>query len=243
MYDKFELGERIASKRRIAGITQEELIERIGEENLSLSTLKRIEEGTGHLNIENLLLIANAMGYKLKDLIEDDSLRTILEKRYYDPETEEEDNRKEIDYAVYRQQLFYPEPFKGSYFDFYPITTLLQFIVYLPLMDEEWLYHCLWLIEGDRFGGEEYVLDKLRVLFRTIPESKAKRYADYAAQKYTFEYYKEYHSKDITELDNEWMNSEQRRKELIEWHDEYVDIIERKWERVRNDNNRGAVKN
>ena len=110
-------------------------------------------------------------------------------------------------------------------------------------MDEEWLYHCLWLIEGDRFGGEEYVLDKLRVLFRTIPESKAKRYAVYAAQKYTFEYYKEYHSKDITELDNEWMNSEQRRKELIEWHDEYVDIIERKWERVRNDNNRGAVKN
>ena len=243
MYDKLELGERIVSKRRIAEITQEELIERIGEENLSLSTLKRIEEGTGHLNLENILLIANAMGYKLKDLIENDSLRTILEKRYYDPDTEEEDNRKEIDYAVYRQQLFYPEPFKGSYFDYYPITTLLQFIVYLPLMDEEWLYHCLWLIEGDRFGGEEYVLDKLRMLFRTIPESKAKCYADYVAQKYTFEYYKEYHSKDATELDNELINSEERRKELIEWHDEYVNVIEKKWNRVREYNNREEVKN
>ena len=232
MYNKKDLGKRIAAKRHLAGITREGLIERIGDDNMSLPTLNRIERGDSHLNLDFLTMIAEAMGYKLQDLIDDESIRSNAEKLYFDPQADHDDNRMEIDCAVYKQQLFYPMPLKGSFYDNYPIKTLLQLILYLPLLDERLLYDSLLRIGGDLFRNEEYVLDQLLFLYKSIPESDAKRFADSAVKEYTYENFKNFYAEGTTESDRIWMDPE-RCDEVFIGYDAYMALIKEKLKQAK----------
>ena len=129
------------------------------------------------------------------------------------------------------QRLFYPEPYNDPYYNQRIIKTLLQFIVYLPLMDEEQLLEALRRIEGNTFNRESYVLDKISDVYQHIPDSDAKKYADYQAAKCTFDYFKEYYSGGLKEADKIWFDP-QKSKEMLEYHDEYVAYIERKIKRA-----------
>ena len=222
MFNTVRFGNQIADKRREAGLTQEELVERAGEENISLSTLKRIESGQGHIDMIRVIRICKALGCELQDLLGENNLKNAIEKRFAD-----EGDEDEVQERLYRQRLFYPEPTDSIYYESRSIKTLMQLLIYLPLMDDVQLVNALRSIEGDIFDRESYVLDKLWNLYRRIPESKAKRYADYAAAKCTYDYFVDYYTSDITEADQLWLDPE-RREEMYSCHDEYVALIEKK---------------
>lgn len=226
MFNTIKFGNRIAEKRRKAGFTQEELVERVGDENISVSTLKRIESGHGHIDMVRIIRICKALGIELSDLIGENMLKQAIENWFDVP-----DEENEVQDRLYRQRLFYPELRKDIYYDMRPIKTLMQFIIYLPLMDETLVLESLRRIEGDVFDSESYVLDKLWYLYRNIPDSKAKHYADYVASKCTYEYFVEYYTNDPTEADKIWLDQE-KCDEMLACHDEYVELIEKKWKKV-----------
>ncbi|MEV4227222.1 helix-turn-helix transcriptional regulator [Streptomyces bobili] len=61
-----EIGERIRTARKDAGLSQVELGERIGRDH---KTVHRYEYGTRVPNLEDLLLIADALDVPLADLV------------------------------------------------------------------------------------------------------------------------------------------------------------------------------
>jgi transcriptional regulator with XRE-family HTH domain len=61
------IGERIRAARRSAGLTQEQLGERV---DLSRVTIGNIEKGAHASNLDTLLLISDAVGVPLRDLVD-----------------------------------------------------------------------------------------------------------------------------------------------------------------------------
>lgn len=60
-----------------------------------------------------------------------------------------------------------------------PITTLSDFLLYLPLIPEESLHHLIGRIQGDVFGERAfYVLGQLKRCYDEIDNPAAKQYAD-----------------------------------------------------------------
>ena len=226
MFNIIDFGNRLAEKRREAGLTQEELVARVGDENISLSTLKRLEGGSSHIEMVRVMKICKVLGCKLQDLVAENVVREALEKYFCDPEDEEEASE-----YMYRQRLFYPETYE-SYYQCLPIKTLLTFLIYLPLMDPVQMMEALRRIEGDVFGRENYVLNKLWDVFRQIPDSNPKRYADYCAGKCTYEYFLDYYTSTITDAEKIWLDPD-RSEEVLVWHDEYVQLIEKKMAEAR----------
>ena len=99
-------------------------------------------------------------------------------------------------------------------------------------MDETMLFRYLRDIEGDAFNNECYVLNKMEFLYRLIPESDAKRYADYMAkkctfEKCTFEYFMRYYGLEITEEDAILLDEEKTQRHLQDYR-EYLRVIEEK---------------
>ena len=82
MFSTIEFGNRLSEKRREAGLTQEELVARVGDENISLSPLKRLEGGCGHIEMVRVMKICKALECTLQDLVEENVVQTAL-KRYF----------------------------------------------------------------------------------------------------------------------------------------------------------------
>lgn len=60
------IGERLAARRRAAGLTQAELAARVGSTPVVIS---RIETGRQHASLQRLIEIADVLGCELGDLI------------------------------------------------------------------------------------------------------------------------------------------------------------------------------
>ncbi len=225
MLNTIVFGNRLARKRREAGLTQETLVERVGDGIVSLSTLKRLESGKGHIDMVRVVKICGALGCSLQDLIEDDTLESALLNYFGGPE----DNVKEyVEYRLMHQQLFYPEAMSWEYYECHPIKTLLQLLIYLPLFDEEDLWDIVLRIDGFTFGFEGYVLDLLRILYEKIPDSEAKRYADYEASKCTYQYFMKHYTTDsVSEI--EQLSDVVWPKERFSQRDAYVELVKKKF--------------
>ena len=191
MLNKTDIGERIANLRRKLKLTQETLVEQVGEEYISLSTLKRIESGKGRLDLLRLKRICDVLKCSITDLIEDNELREYL--RICFPDEEGEESEKNIRATLEEQIVFYPKVSDNSLLSTMPILTLLQFVIYLPLIPEHILYDSLKAFSGQAFGYEFYVAKQLRRLYKSIPDSDAKRYADCEAKRCTYEYLVHYY--------------------------------------------------
>ena len=63
-----ELGERLTSTRRVAGLSQHQLADRVGIER---RTIQRYESGERDPRYTDLLLLAHALGVPLADLVRD----------------------------------------------------------------------------------------------------------------------------------------------------------------------------
>ena len=68
MFNTIQFGNRIAQIRREKNMTQEDLVELVGEDYISVSTLKRIESGRGHIDMLRIIRICKALGCELQDL-------------------------------------------------------------------------------------------------------------------------------------------------------------------------------
>lgn len=226
MFNTIQFGNRIAQIRREKNMTQDDLVELVGEDYISVSTLKRIESGRGHIDMLRIIRICKALGCELQGLTGETTLRGILEKAYDEPGEE-----GEIQDRLCRQHLFYPVSTDSVLYKTMPITTLMQFLIYLPLMEDAEVLDALRRIEGDIFDREFYVINNLWNLYKHIPDSKAKRYADYQAAKCTYDYCVDFYSNSITEADELWRDPE-RCEEMLSCHDEYIALIDKKKKRA-----------
>ena len=220
MKNSAEIGAFIADRRREMGLTQEALIEKIGDDKLSISTLRRIESGQGSMNVIRLATICQALGCKLQEAIIEDEKREALRKAYNEPGEEEE-----IDARLVELQLCYPEEPEYFVYQNMPINSLMKLLIYLPLLDLENLMQWIYNNYGDFFGNEHYVLNYLKRQYERIPAGDAKDHADLMAARCTAEYFMSYHTSEETEIDrllidqNQWPDlfrkSDCYRKETI----------------------------
>lgn len=175
------VGIQIRKFRNLRGLTMEQLVEAIGDQNISISTLQRLEKGQTRLNTELLKAVASALDVELYDLVDREGLSFDVNQYV---EYMEEDP-KYTEYLNDKQKLFYPDLRCKQLLNWehYPIKTLAEFIIYLPLMDPARLADVLFRIAGDTFDREDYLLQEVAYLYESIPDSKAKQFADYQAAK------------------------------------------------------------
>lgn len=72
---KNNIGEKITSLRRVLGITQKELAEKIG---LTASTITKYEKGTLEPNIDTLNKISEALNVSISDIIDNDKFKNVI---------------------------------------------------------------------------------------------------------------------------------------------------------------------
>lgn len=181
-----EIGEKLRKARKEKKISQEKLAEKAG---LSVSTIKRLESGlSSSYKIENIESVANALGIQIYSLLEENEFQNLLRAALEEEFQSTEELEKEVDWHVQIQTLFFPNT---EYLSEYPIRTLLEFLVYLPLMNWfrliDFLVH---RINGDMSSNGCYVCRFLKILYDEIPNDEAKYFADVISEKlqYKFQY-------------------------------------------------------
>lgn len=164
------ISKKIKLFRRVKGLTQSELAKKSG---VSQSQISTIENGDCDVKISTLVSLTDAMNISLTDLFSDYSNidnNTFINENEYDD--------YEVTLNLYNnlniQKTFYPPKY-----DDIKISTLMDFIVYLPLIDIEYLFMILSRTYGNFNLREEYICKQFDWLVNQIPDSPAKQYADY----------------------------------------------------------------
>lgn len=173
------IGLKIKIFREKMGWTQAYLAEKAGVAQSSISSAENSQNDT-HIYVDTLLRIAQAFDIPI----------TYFFQSYNDPDLSEdnyEDNEFDRAEALAQSMInrnivaaFYPTPFTAKYPSSYkPISTLLQFLVYLPLINQRLLWEFMHSFMGDYIGNERYIANQLGFLVNKIPDSPAKKYADF----------------------------------------------------------------
>lgn len=169
-----ELGKRVLMLRRKLNISQEVLAQESGISKTYLGELER-----GKLNNVSILVIdgiARALGVTMGELFED------IEKS--DAAWGNDDNFANAIYQKKLEDACYPAGLQGV-----PVTTLLQFLVYYPLIQPENLIDSIERIGGSFEGSESYVLKQINLCISRIPDSMEKKYAEQCADRLKREIY------------------------------------------------------
>jgi hypothetical protein len=137
-------------------------------------------DGTKHPSIEDLVLLTKFFNNSLEDIIEikghveNKPIRPLFEK-YSDAQQGHNDEALQIEFdfasAVLCNEMENQE---------YPIKTLADIILYLPLFTKEIFNDCLYRIQGDTYGDERkcYILKKLSYCYNNIENLDARQFAD-----------------------------------------------------------------
>ena len=154
-FDHRVLSEKVKAYRKYRKMSQRALAEAAG---VSLSSIAKIERGEAeNVTLQLVSAVGAALGVSYFDLLFDYN----------------NDNESGNVYDRRKFQSLYPPP----YFH-YDVSTLLGFMLYLPLIDPATLFDALRRIDGDVVGNEEYILDLIKRIISTIPDSQARKYAD-----------------------------------------------------------------
>ena len=156
------LGARIESLRPRVGMTRNDVGHTTGMHQMQVTLA---EEGKlPNISIPQTAKIADALGVTLASLLAD--LACVEgDKKYND--VSDILFRRKIGYICYPPVV-----------DWYPVTSLMQYMLYLPLFNSDDLIDMLLRIDGCFAGHEQYVLDLIRRCISFICDSPAKRYAD-----------------------------------------------------------------
>lgn len=169
-----ELGNRILRLRQKLNISQTDLAER---SDLSKTYLGEFERGQRtNISISALARIADSLGITMSELFED------IEAS--DEVWESDDDFARVLYQKKLEDSCYPPGLEG-----FSVTTLLQFLVYLPLLQPQYILDSLIRIAGSFGGDESYVLKQINHCISKIPDSDARKYADNCAKKLSREMY------------------------------------------------------
>lgn len=194
------IGKRISQIRHKLGMSQEELAQISGVSKNFIGQIERGERPSP--SISKIADISSALNITLSDLFRGIDLRMIAC-------TNEEEEKTALSlFEGIIEEVMYPPKFPR-----YEVSTLLEFLIYLPLMNPRKLLDSLMRISGDMLGKEQYVLDQINYCVSSIPASAAKYFADSQAKKLNRECYRH------------------RDDELVDYtshkHDEYAKTIER----------------
>lgn len=161
-----ELGNRILNLRQKLSISQAELARR---SDLSKTYLGEFERGQRqNISITAVARIAEALGVTLSDLFKDIEIS--------DESWEDEDSFLAVLCEKKIEDACYPVGLEG-----FSVTTLMQFLVYLPLLQPQYILDSLLRIGGSFEGYESYILKQINFCISKIPNSCAKQYADICA--------------------------------------------------------------
>ena len=166
-------------------------LERVEPENyVTEDTIFNVIKGKNMRN-DTLKVIADGLGVSMDCLTSDD---VPIAEDYLMYEVEAEENTEEHceEHRMRMRRIynnlydisrrFYPADVGDIYLDnHYRITTLAEFGIYLPLLEMWDVMEVISRIGGCVKGFEIYTLEQYRWLYRRIPDSPAKRYADYQA--------------------------------------------------------------
>ena len=167
-----QIGYRIKAHREAQNMTQADLAQITG---ISNTYICQIENGrSNNISLSTLFLIMDALNVDVSEVVSYADLEYGVDKEYDLYSQENKDDAKE---TILRESKilnsFYPVKFAD-----YKITSLMEFLLYLPLMDEYWICDTLSRIGGAVIHREDYICDLLDKMVDRIPESPAKSYAD-----------------------------------------------------------------
>ena len=173
------VGQQISTYRQKLGWTQKDLSIKSG---VAQSRISSLENGKADkkLRIETLQRLAEAMKVPVSSLLApkftQTQKRSFSKQKLIDALTE-----SVMDENI--MQTFYPPmPATRVNAPYESITSLIEFLVYLPLLDPVILYEIMYAYQGDYVGNEEYLGKKIGSAVSRIPDSDAKRYADWTVQ-------------------------------------------------------------
>ncbi len=164
MFDRKRCGADIKNKRASLGMSRNHLLDRLPADQISKSTLERIEKGAEKVSVQKYVIVMRALEMNPAD--------------YMDVETLTEacvDSTVVVNIVDSYRVLFPP----GSLYLGHRIRNIADFIVYLPFFGLNDLADLIIRTAGGVVGYETYIFDKLQEMYRRIPESPAKEYADY----------------------------------------------------------------
>lgn len=166
------IGENTLIRRKAAGLTQDELASKAG---LAKGTIYNIENGKSeNVTINSIISIAKALDAKTEEIIfpngnmkfyEEEDLKTF------------EDEACEIMVNDYEKLRTYFPPADKRH----QITSMIELIIALPLIDLDEIYRILSYISGDLIDADLhnpcYASEQFEREFNAVPNSPAKRFA------------------------------------------------------------------
>lgn len=197
------LPSRLKMLRQGAGLTQGQLAEKSG---VSQSQISAIENGDYNVRVKTLALLADALNINMSDFFiqfnKTDECKADSTSGEYDISLEDL-----YQYEIYK--AYYPPKVYNT-----QISTLLEFIVYLPLIEPWALYSALQRIGGVFDRRETYISKCFADIIRDIPKCPEKDYADHVYS--ILQQRNDTHSIDLSSYSDEILNNYNAYNNLIE---------------------------
>ena len=175
MLDAKRFAEAVMQARNERAISVRALVEEIGEDNISESTVKRIEHGVT-VKPQFVVIVANALGINLAKYVDYDFAFCYMDSFR---KKEKEQSRTNMKSRLKRVE----EYLLGNSVDMMPVASLYIFLIYLPLFSPAAIAELLYRMDGDYVGREPYLAKQLRHLREvSVKDDDALRYAYRAAE-------------------------------------------------------------
>ena len=161
----------IKNARAEKKLSQKKLVDIIGEHKISVRTLRRIEQGYLNVSYDLVLELLNYFNldlrYTIKNEYEDKMVRDTLQ--HWDEYTNLRECLCEINHKIELHRMLFNE--SGHYYKDFHVKTLIDFILYYPLVDQNILDDVIYRIGGACTEPYYlYLLDQMERLYESIPE-------------------------------------------------------------------------
>ena len=201
------LGEVITNYRQEQKRTKSELASAAG---IDRTYLGRIEQGTiANVSVTVIRNIADGLGISFVQLMA--AAECCIDE-------EKETREKSCGYVDGNLKAALYPPYNKNY----PVTSMFDFLMYLPLMDESLLAEMLRRIGGD-FKNTIYALDIIKDCVEEIPQGLAREYADIMVKSGY-----EGNLQDIRRQREQYIKVLEMRKRLADFSSQYINMVEEK---------------
>ena len=168
-YNK-QIGSKIKTLREEQGISQAELAEKSG---ISTTYLSLLENGKrNNITLSTLYMLGDALHVEISQLL--CFCSHSIDEAIDPPNPDDEAEARQL--MIHNERIllsFYPDKYYNN-----KISSLMEFLLYLPLIDKTMLYDALNAFQGHILGNEVYICKRINALIKHIADSPAKQFAD-----------------------------------------------------------------